>query len=297
MKSLQYFQPMVHVPLTKIDSVAYLVKPMKDYLVYPKPIGIDIYVANGKIFDFYHKELLNRMLLFNFEKLLTLSRQMQGMFLGTLCTITDPQKIFKHAPLLYADEALLPISVRFMAYDVIFPYFKVDNPFWVRNDVAKKTLNNVIQCSCLDLLEFETIGSFKAYVKDRFNISRHTSLLVFDKEGSYYVSNRQLSYSPYDQVSFELSASQKYRSHIKKIKPIEVVLEEGRTATIADSIEARFKNKTIVVPITSANYILRKSLWEHRKELKRTPFIFEGLYFEENGDFEILGMHYSKFLL
>jgi hypothetical protein len=297
MKSLQYFQPMVHVPLLKIDSIFRLAKPIDEYLIYRRPVGIDVYITGGKIYDFNHRELLNNTLRFNLEKALMTSMQTQGLYIGTLCCIAEPTKIIKYRPLLYMSDNLLPLSARFLVYDVIFPYFKVDNPFWCRYDIAKKTVGVMPGCSCMEIHSFKTFKELKYYVKDKFDIGRYTGFIVFDKYGQYHDGIRQLTYSPHEQVSFELSASQKYRSHIRKILPVDIEISEGRTVTIAGSIEARFKSKPIIIPITMPNYILRKNLWDHRKELKRTPFVFEGIYFEEDNVFEILGLHYSKFLL
>ena len=297
MKSLQYFQPMVHVPLLKIDNIFKLVKPISEYLVYRRPIGIDIYIAGGRIYDFNRRELLNRTLLFNLEKVLATSLQTQGLYIGTLCSIAEPTKIIKFRPLLYINDNSLPLTVRFLVYDIIFPYFKVDNPYWCRNDIAKKTIGGMPGCSCMEVHKFDTYKEFKTYIKEKFEIDRYCSFIIFDRSGQYHEGKRQLTYSPYEQVSFELSASQRYRSHIRRIIPVDIEISEGKTVTIAGSIEARFKNKPIIVPIINPNYILRKNLWDHRKELKRTPFAFEGIYFEEDNTFEILGLHYSKFIL
>jgi hypothetical protein len=299
MSSIQYFQPMVHVPLTKIDNVSYLSKPMNEYLVYPKPVGIDVYMVNGKIYDFNHREMINQTLLFTFEKILTTTRQMQSLFIGTLCSIVEPTKIIKHSPLLYMDTNSLPPTVRYIVYDVVFPYFnKVMNPFWIRNDIVRKTLEKTPHCSVLDVHKFETGVDFRNYIKEKFNVDRHASFILFDKEGQYNTGERQLTYGYKEQVSFELSASQKYRSHIHKILPMEVELSTDKKVKVACSIEAKFKGKTLTIPIIRDNYILQKNMWDKRKELKRMPFIFEGIYFEENDDdFEILGLHYSKFIL
>jgi len=285
------------VPLNKIENIGKLVKPISEYLTYSKPVGIDVHIFGGQIYDINHREIINKTLLFSLEKVLELSNQTQGLFIGTLCSLTDPTKIIKFSPLLYDDINSLPLSPQLMVYDIIFPYFKADNPFRIRYDIVKKTAGKLPSCSCLDLHKFETIPELKTYIKDKFNFKRFNSFLIFDKEGRYHTSTRQLTYNSHEQVSFELTANQKYRSHIHKIIPIDIELEEGKIITIADSIETRFKNKKITVPITTPNYILRRNLWENRKELKRMPFIFEGLYFEEDNDFEILGTHYSKFIL
>jgi hypothetical protein len=257
-----------------------------------------VYIIGGKVFDYNHKELVNKTLLFTLEKVLLTSVQMQGLFLGTLSTITEPTKILKYRTTLYTNDNYLPMSVRFLIYDVIFPYFKVDNNFKVRNDIARKAVGCHQGCTGLELFEVKNIDEFKEAIKSKFRTDRHESFLVFDKEGKYYPGNSQLTYGIHEQVSFELSASQKYRSHVKKILPVDIKNDMGNVVTIAGSIEARFKNKDITVPIIMPNYILRKNMWDHRKELKRTPFVFEGIYFEgEDNDFEILGMHYSKFIL
>jgi len=75
---------MTHVPLLKIDNIYRLTKPLNEYLVYKKPVGIDVYIAGGKIYDFNHRELLNRTLLFGLEKALKTSVQTQGLYIGTL---------------------------------------------------------------------------------------------------------------------------------------------------------------------------------------------------------------------
>lgn len=298
MKSLRFFQPMQHVPLRKMENVSRLTKPWSEYLVYPKPIGIDVYMVNGKIYDFDHRELINRTLAFEFEKVMESARMMQGLCIGTLCTIVNPTKIFKHRSVLYEDTNLLPMNIRFAVYDIIFPYFSAENPFYVRNDIVAKTIGGLPNCTTLEMLKFKNTDEFRIYLKEHFNVNKHESFILFDKSGSYYAGTRQLTYTPDERVSFELSASQKYRSHVKKITPVDIEISEGNIVKVAGSIETRFKDKTITVPINTTNYIMRKSIWEHRKELKRSPFIFEGIYLEdENAEFEILGIHYSKFIL
>jgi len=288
---------MTHVPLLKIDNIYRLTKPLNEYLVYKKPVGIDVYIAGGKIYDFNHRELLNRTLLFGLEKALKTSVQTQGLYIGTLCSIAEPTKIIKHAPLLYTSDNLLPLTPRFLVYDIIFPNFKVNNPYWCRYDIAKKTIGNMPGCSCMEVHTFKLFSELKTYIKEKFEINRFNSFIFFDRSGQYFEGKRQLSYSPHEQVSFELDTSQKYRSHIRKIIPVEVEIADGKLVTIAGSIETRFKSKILTVPILTPNYILRKNLWDRRKELKRTPFIFEGIYFEEDNVFEIIGLHYSKFIL
>jgi hypothetical protein len=290
---------MKHVPLLKIESVERLSKPIEEYLVYPKPVGIDVYMWDGKIYDFNHKEMINRTLLFQYEKILEENGRMQGLLIGTLCSIVEPSQIFKTSPLLYQDTNRMPPTVRFFIYDIVFPNFnKVHNPFWIRNDIARKTIGNKPHCSAFDLHQFNTTKEFKSFIKEKFNVDRHESFILFDKNGLYNSGARQLTYAYDERVSYELSASQKYRSHIHKIIPVELELDKDNIVKVAGSIEARFKNKTLTVPIIRHNYILQKNMWENRKELKRMPFMFEGIYFEEeDGNFEVLGLHYSKFIL
>ena len=279
-----------------------LTKPVTDYLIYTKPVGVDAFITGGKIYDFNNNEITNKKLLFRFEKILAVSLQTQGLYSGVVGTLADPSKIVKCTPLLYIEDSFIPDNIYFFAYDIIFPYFSTDNPFWNRFDITKKTIGNINSCVCIDLIKLKDFSKFKDLVKQHFNSynnNRYSSLIIFDKDGFYHSGSKQSFYDHCEKVSFELSPSQKYRSHVKKIFPVKTELPEGRIVKIAESIETRFKNKIIKVPVTSQNYILRRSLWEHRKELKKMPFIFEGIYYDypDSNEFEILGIRYSKFIL
>lgn len=297
MRSLQYFQPMVHSPMIKLDDVYRLTKPAKNYLVYKKPIGIDVYIVNGKIFDFNNKEIVNNSLKFELEKVLNTSVSTQSLVTGVLTLVGSPSDIFRYSPILYSNTANCPSSIKLIVHDIIFPYFSINNSFTLRTDIVKKVFGSLPNCVYMDLTNMDTFLDFKKLIKEDFNLSKYKSLLIFDKDGDYVPGNKQLGFYAHEKVSFELSPNQKYRGHIKKIHPINVATEDGKIVKIAYEIETRFKNKKLNIPINTNNFILKKSLWEERKTLKRIPFLFEGIYFEEEGNFEILGLHYSKLIL
>ena len=70
MRNSLYFQPMVHKPLPDIRKYALLTQQNTEFYAVIKPEGIDVFINDGKMYDFNYNQIQNPYINFNFEKLL-----------------------------------------------------------------------------------------------------------------------------------------------------------------------------------------------------------------------------------
>jgi hypothetical protein len=283
MPNSQYFQPMVHRPLPDIRKYALLSNRQAEFLAVIKPEGIDIYVNNGKLYDFYHNEIQNQYLQFHFEKLLQTSINMQATIIGTLVG-KDSLKLKRYRHTIYNKTKSQVTEVKFFVYDIIFPVFNIDHVYKMRYDIADKVIGILPNCQTCNIQTIKDEYELQKVVGSIFSIDAASSILVYDKEGKFVPGISQLTWNDDEGVSYIVEAKQRYRAHIKRIVSTTVRMDNGDKIEVAMLIIARFKKENIEIPIDLSNFALRTFIWQNRIALKERPFWFTGYTVLDNRD-------------
>ena len=191
MRSTQYFQPMVTAPLGKVDNFRYLKSSSKGHVAIIKPAGLDVFIYNGRMFDFFNREIINKEVLeVTFPKILKASISSGGCFHGVLTL--KGGKIEEVFHLLYSSVGSIS-NLHYHAYDIAFPHFKSDEmQYWTRYDICTHLLkNDKPNCSMLLQYPVVSIDELNQLVTYNFDYPSIQSVLIFDQEGRYMPGTSQ----------------------------------------------------------------------------------------------------------
>lgn len=272
---------MVHRPLPDIRKYALLTTSSAEFLAVIKPEGIDVYVNNGKMYDFNHNEIKNQYLQFHFERLLQTSINMKATIVGVLVG-RDSLMLKRYRHTIYGQTKSKITDVKFFVYDIIFPVFNVDHVYKWRYDIAAKVIGELANCQACSIQTVQDEQDLNKIVREIFTIDTGASVIVYDKEGKFVPGISQLTWNDDETVSYIVEAKQRYRAHMKRVISTTLRMENGDKLDVAMMIVARFKKEYIEIPIDPSNLVLRTFIWQNRLALKDTPFWFTGYTFLEN---------------
>ena len=281
MPNSRYFQPMVHRPLPDIRKYALLSNQSAEFLAVIKPEGIDVFVNNGKLYDFNYNEIKNQYLQFHFERLLQTSINMKATIVGSLVG-KNSLELKKYRHTIYNATRSKITDVKFFVYDIVFPVFDVDHVYRWRYDIASKVIGELPNCQACSAQTIKDEHDLNRIVKEIFFIDTGASIVVFDKEGKFVPGMSQLAWNDDETVSYIVEAKQRYRAHVKKIVSTTLRMENGDKHDVAMLIIAKFKKEFIEIPIDQSNLVLRTFIWQNRHALKDTPFWFTGYTILDN---------------
>jgi hypothetical protein len=297
MKNSKYFQPMEHRPLPDIRKYALLTNQQSEFYAVVKPIGLDVFINDGKIYDFYHNEIQNQYLKFHFEKLLKTTIDMKMTVVGVLASPNSSLNVLRYRQTLYGATRSSSFSdVVFVAYDVIFPIFNIDHDYKLRYDIVEKVISILPNCKAAMTSTVTNEQQLQKFVKEVFIIDTAATILVFKKDGNYVYGSSQLYYDDHDVVSYSIIADQRYRAHIKKVVSTTIKMDNGNKLDIALYIIAKFKKDFIEIPFDRTNITVRRFVWEHRKDLKEHPFWFTGYTIFDQGEYRTLINEFQSFI-
>jgi hypothetical protein len=272
---------MQHRPLPDIRKYALLSNQQTEFYAIVKPEGMDVFINDGKFYDFYHNELKSQYLSFHFEKLLKTSVDMKMTIVGVL-TSNNILEFKRYRHTLYGPSRSPFTSVRFVAYDTIFPVFNAEHIYQWRYDIVKKVIGQCPNCLIASLTEIKNEQELQKLVKDVFTIDTGASVIVYRKDGKFVPGSSQLTYDDDDTVSYIIEATQRYRAHIKKVVSTTLKFDDGNKIEVALYILAKFKKEHVEIPIDQSNFVLRRFIWENRQALKEHPFWFTGYTLLDN---------------
>lgn len=281
MPNSRYFQPMVHRPLPDIRKYALLTNSSAEFLAVIKPEGIDVFVNDGKMYDFNYNEIKNQYLQFHFEKLLQTSINMKATIVGVLVG-RDSLTLKRYRHTIYGQTKSKVTDVKFFVYDIVFPVFNVDHVYKWRYDIASKVVGELANCQACSIQTVQDEQDLNKVVRELFTIDTGASVIVYDKEGKFVPGISQLTWNDDETVSYIVEAKQRYRAHMKRVISTTLRMENGDKIDVAMMIVARFKKEYIEIPIDPSNLVLRTFIWQNRLALKDTPFWFTGYTFLEN---------------
>lgn len=296
MKSSEYFQPMHHRPLLDIRKYSLITDQKSEFYAVVKPSGLDVYVANGVMYDFYHNPIQNIDLNFSFEKLKLTSINLKALVLGVLVSPNDSFDILKYKASLFLKSRSTFTKVHFIVYDIIFPVFNVDHDYKMRYDIADKTIGVLPNCVTATKIDIKNGDDLLTQTNMLFSIDTAASLLVYRTDGMFIPGVSQLYYDDHDTVSYIVEAKQKFRAHIKKVVSTTLVLEDGNKIEVAMLIVAKFKKDFVEIPISRYNLGVRRFIWENRKNLKEHPFWFTGYTLLDKGEYVTVINEFLSFI-
>lgn len=282
MPNSQYFQPMVHRPLPDIRKYALLTNRNAEFFAVIKPEGIDVFVNNGKMYDFNYNEIQNTYLQFHFEKLLQTSVNMKATIVGILVG-RDSLKLKRYRHTIYNKTRSQVTDVKFFVYDIIFPVFNIDHTYKLRYDIASKVVGGLPCCQACSVQTIQDEQDLNKVVRELFSIDTGASVIVYDKEGKFVPGMSQLTWGDDETASYIVEAKQRYRAHIKRVVSTTLEMENGDKLDVALSILANFKKETVEIPIDLSNLALRTYIWQNRTALKDCPFWFTGYTVTDSG--------------
>lgn len=275
MPNSRHFQPMVHRSLPDIRKYALLSNQSTEFIAVIKPDGIDVFVNDGKLYDFNYNELKNQYLQFHFEKLLQTSINMKATIVGILVG-PDSLTLKKYRNTLYNPTKSKITDIKFFVYDIVFPVFDVDHVYKWRYDIASKVVGELSNCQACSIQTVRNEQDLNKVVRELFSIDTGASVIVYDKEGKFVPGISQLTWNDDETVSYIVEAKQRYRAHVKKIVSTTVKTNDGDKHDVAMLIIAKFKKEFIEIPINQSNVALCTFIWQNRQALKDTPFWFTG---------------------
>ena len=275
MLNSRYFQPMVHRPLLDIRKYALLTDQKSEFYAVVKPEGLDVFINDGKFYDFNYNELTNNYLKFHFEAVLKTSIDNKMTILGVL-TSSNILHIKRNRHTLYDAQSTTITDITLVIYDVVFPVFNSDHIYKWRYDIADKVLKDKANCRIATKVLIKNGDELNKEVLMLFSIDMGASMLVYKTEGKFVPGLSQLTWEDDDTVSYIVEAKQRYRAHIKKVMSTTLRMENGDKIDVALTILAKFKREFIEIPVSQENLALRRFIWENRKTLKEYPFWFTG---------------------
>jgi hypothetical protein len=281
MPNSRYFQPMVHRPLPDIRKYVLLTNQNTEFFAVIKPEGIDVFVNDGKLYDFNQNEIKNQYLQFHFERLLQTSVNMKATIVGTL-TAENTTMLKRYRHTIYNPTRSKITDVKFFVYDIVFPVFNVDHVYSMRFDVASKVIGELPNCQACSIQTVKNEHDLNEVVKDLFSINTGASVLVYDKEGKFAPGMSQLTWNDDETASYIVEAKQRYRAHVKKVVSTTLRMEDGNKLDVALLIIAKFKKEFVEIPVDLSNIALRTFIWQNRLTLKDTPFWFTGYTILDN---------------
>lgn len=276
MLNSKYFQPMQHRPLPDIRKYALLTNQKSEFYAIIKPEGVDVFINDGKIYDFRGNALQNQYLQFHFEKLLKTSIDMKMTIVGTLVSPNGSLSIRKYRHTLYGKTKSTFTDAKFVVYDVVFPVFNVDHVYKLRYDIADKVVGILPNCATASKVIVKDGFGLQKIVTELFSIDTGSSIIVYKSNGSFVPGPSQLYYGDEDTVSYIVEATQRYRGHIKKVVSTTLRMDNEERIEVALYIITKFKKEFVNVPVNQTNLVLRRFIWEKRKELKNHPFWYTG---------------------
>jgi hypothetical protein len=275
---------MKHRPLPDIRKYALITNQKSEFYAIVKPEGLDVYVNDGKFFDFNHNELQNQFLQFHFEDVLKTSRDQRMTIIGTL-TAPNILDVKRYKGTLYGKTRSQFPTLKFVVYDSVFPTFNSDHIFKWRYDIADKVIGKLPNCLTAHKDVITNDRELHEVVKSLFAINTGASVLVYKTDGNFVPGMSQLMYDDNDTVSYIVQANQRYRAHIKKVVSTTLKFDDtGDKIDVALYIIAKFKRDFIEIPIDQSNMALRRFIWENRLALKEYPFWFTGYTLLDNKD-------------
>lgn len=275
MLNSRYFQPMVHRPLPDIRKYALLTDQKSEFYAVYKPEGLDVFINDGKFYDFNYNELTNNYLKFHFEKVLKTSIDNKMTILGVL-TSSNILHLKRNQHTLYNPQSTTITNMTLVIYDAVFPVFNSDHVYRWRYDIAEKVLGKHSNCRIASKTVITNGDELNREVLSLFSIDTGASMLVYKTEGKFVPGLSQLTWEDDDTVSYVVEATQRYRAHIKKVISTTLRMEDGDKIDVALTILAKFKKEFIEVPVSQTNLALRRFIWENKKTLKEYPFWFTG---------------------
>ena len=275
MPNSHYFQPMVHRPLPDIRKYALLSNKRTEYYAVIKPEGIDVYINDGKMYDFYGNPVENQYINFFFEKLLQTSINLKATIIGVL-VCKDSLRLKRHKNTLFNKTQSKITDVKFFVYDIVFPVFNVDHTYTWRYDIASKVIGDLPNCQTTSVETIKDETGLNKIVREIFTIDTAASIIVYDKEGKFVPGISQLTWNDDETVSYIVEAKQRYRAHIKRVVSTTLRMDNGDKIDVALRIVAKFKREFIEIPIDPSNLVLRTFIWQNRMFLKERPFWFTG---------------------
>lgn len=275
MPNSQIFQPMVHRPLPDIRKFALLSNRNIEFYAVIKPEGIDVFINNGKMYDFNNNEIINPYVLFHFEKLLQTTINIRANVIGVLVS-KDSRQLKKHRQTLYNKQQSKLLDLKFFVYDLVFPVFNIDHVYKWRHDIASKVIGTLSNCQTCSVQTIKDEIELQKVVTEIFSIDTATSIVVYDKEGKFVPGISQLMWDDIDTVSYIIEAKQRYRAHIKKVVSTTIRYDNGDKTEVALNIIAKFKKEFVEIPIDPTNIALRTFIWQNRLALRLKPFWFTG---------------------
>lgn len=297
MRSTQYFQPMVTAPLGKIENFRYLRSSSRGQVAILKPAGLDVFIYNGRMFDFFNREITNPNIInARFKEVLETSSRISGCFLAVMSKKgVTIESLF---PLIYDSRGVIE-NLELYVYDVTFPHFKTEEmKYYTRYDICESLLkkDKIVGCHVLTHYPIKKSSDLNELVLHNFVYPNTQSVLLYDLEGRYMPGLAQLAHKSEDKVLFELKANNRCRGHIHKITPIKVKTD-SEEISVANTIVTRFKGELIEVPILKSLDV-RSSLWAYRKTLKNTAFWFNCVFVrQEHDEQDIINIHYDRIIL
>lgn len=283
MQNSKYFQPMVHRPLPDVRKYALITNQKGEFYAVVRPAGVDVYVLDGEMFDFYHNPIQNQYLKFHFEALLKVSKNMKMAIIGTL-TSTNILDLMRHRHTLYGKTRSAFTDVLFVAYDIHFPVFNVDHIYKWRHSIVEKAIATQANCKLATAVIIKDEYELQKFVSEVFVLGTDTQIIVYKSDGIFVPGFSQLTYSDDDTVSYIIRADQRFRAHVKKVVSTTLRMENSDKVEVALYIIAKFKKEFIEVPIDQSNMVLRRFLWDNRKVLKGQPFWFTGYTLVDDND-------------
>jgi hypothetical protein len=295
-KSMRHFLPMLHKPLKSISNYALATDKIgAEHMVVVKPQGLDVYIADGRIYDFQQREITNNVVLFELAKVLEASVNTKSACLGVLSS--EDLYFYKKLPRLYDSKPVSFKNLLFTVYDMIFPFFDFEADYFHRYDVASKVIGKLTNCEPATIKVVKNSFELTQIASELMTEDITRTLIVYNTKGKYIYGNSQLLYqNPADIVSYSISADQRYRAHIKKVHSTTEILPDGIKYETAAYITAKYKHEFIDIELPD-NKVLCKSIWDYRSVLKPIPFWFTGYTALDKQDYKLLINKFHSFIL
>jgi len=287
---------MQHKPLADIRKYALITDSNAEFYAVVKPEGLDVYINDGKIYDFNHNELKNQYLKFHFEKLLATSINMKMTAMGTL-TAPNILNLLKHKHTLYEPTRSTFPDIIFNCQDVIFPVFDAEHVYKWRYTIVDKVVGVLPNCRAATYVPVKNEIDLRKFVTECFTIDTSASVVVYRTDCKFVPGMSQLTFEAEDVASYIVEANQRFRAHVKAIGSTTIRMDNGDKYDVAQVVVAKFKKDFVEIPVDQTNFAFRKFLWDNRRILKGKPFWFTGYtLLTDKGEFSDYETVINKFL-
>jgi len=277
-------------------------KNINDYVALPsdrqrtavfKPRGLDVIITPlGHIFDFEGTEIKNPSVLFEFGKVIEIAANIKSIIHGVI--VTDTVDLELNLPALYHTSSFFTFSgIKLVCYDMIYPEFDANDIYTNRLDQVDKILGHRSNMKVIEHSAVGSVSDFNKLLIAKFNPYSIESVYVYDNNSRYRLGP---SFIKRESPVFEIKSSQRFRTHIKRIIPKDLVLN-GVTTTVADALIANFKRGKVEIPLLTSNIALKKGIWDKRANIKELPFWFTGFTVYTDEGIEVIGKKYERFIM